>query len=180
MLDPELRLAVYPFTRQADGDEIIVGRLDTGVFLALPSEAVDILDHLAAGKTIGQVEEIYRSQYGEDSGLEEFLTAMESRGFLQPLAVAGPTPQSEELRNLFLDASSPPGRRYHFTNFPQSLARLLFGDLNLQLPSCIGSSDCDPLRSPSRSGLERPLFPKASNFPCCSNYSLRNPDSVLA
>ena len=44
---------VFPFTRQPEGDEVVIGRPDIGVFLALPAEAVEILDDLAAGRSVG-------------------------------------------------------------------------------------------------------------------------------
>jgi putative peptide zinc metalloprotease protein len=126
MITSDARLAVFPFTRQIDGDEIIIGRVDTGVYLALPPDAVEILDHLAGGKTVSEVEEVYRQQYGETTELEEFLITMEEKGFLLPIPCDGAILPPQELRSLFAARSLLGKRRYHFTNFPQATARRVF------------------------------------------------------
>ena len=56
MYAPSSQVAVYPFTRQPEGEEIVIGRTDTGVFLSLPREAVEILDWLREGRTVAPAE----------------------------------------------------------------------------------------------------------------------------
>ena len=57
-------VAVRPFTRQSDGEEIVIGSLETGVFLAVPPEAVELLDQLASGKSVREVSDFYQEATG--------------------------------------------------------------------------------------------------------------------
>jgi putative peptide zinc metalloprotease protein len=136
MYDCDLAVAVFPFTRQPDGDEIIVGRADTATFLALPVEAVEILDDLASGKSVGQVQEFYRARYGEVESFEEFIASMEGRGFLRFLPAGSTNLSASEVRRLF-DGTSTSARRYHFVSFSQPLAKILFGRWALLLCAAI-------------------------------------------
>lgn len=114
-------ISVQPFTRQVEGEDVIIGRVETGVFLAVPAEAVELLDALAQGKTIGEVSDFYLQKYGETPDLEDFLQALETKGIVKPLVPgdngSGPTST----------ASAPTPRiRYHFSNFPHRLAQNIF------------------------------------------------------
>ena len=106
-------------TYQADGQDVIAGRVDTGVFVAIPAEAREILDMLGSGLNIGQVSDTFQAKYGETPDLEDFLTLLEGKGLISLAGessdtVVAATPQKRQLK-------------YHFGNFPQPLARLLFG-----------------------------------------------------
>ena len=106
-------------TYQADGQDVIAGRVDTGVFVAIPAEAREILDLLGTGLNIGQVSDTFHTKYGETPDLEDFLTLLEGKGLISlagenSTTVVAPSPQKQQLT-------------YHFSNFPQSVARLLFG-----------------------------------------------------
>jgi putative peptide zinc metalloprotease protein len=107
---------VPPFTRQPEGEDVIIGRIETGIFLAVPPEAVELLEQLAQGKNIGEVADQYQRDHGETLDFEDFLSVMEAKGMVRP--------QREDVS---ADAPSPRTRsRYHFRNFPQPLARRLF------------------------------------------------------
>jgi putative peptide zinc metalloprotease protein len=130
----EAKVTVFPFTRQAEGGEVVIGRLETGVFLALPPDAVEILDVLAAGETVGRAQEIYRAKYGETPEMEEFLGFLQTKGFVQPAAgkeralnAAGPSRAS----------AGPRQPRYHFANIPQSVANALFGRTALTIAALL-------------------------------------------
>lgn len=117
----EAQVTVYPFSRQPEGSEVIIGRPDTGTFLSLPPEAVKILDHLATGKTVGEAQEHYFRQYGETPDLEDLLELLESRGLVWPAeTLQQPVPEG--------DAAA---KRYHFTSIPQRWAARLFSPLVL-------------------------------------------------
>jgi putative peptide zinc metalloprotease protein len=114
-------VSVQPFTRQVEGEDVIIGRVETGVFLAIPSEAVELLDELAQGKTIGEVSDLFLQKYGETPDLDDFLQELETKGIVKP-AVQGDNGNG---------ATAPvsaqmPRVRYHFSNFPHRLAQLLF------------------------------------------------------
>jgi hypothetical protein len=111
-----------PFTRQEDGDEVIIGLPAEGIFLALSPDAVELIDQLRDGKTLGEAEAFYTAKYGEVPDSEELIQALEQRGFLcdatraaAAKASAAGTPQQ----------AAPV--RYHFAGFPQSLAQRLCG-----------------------------------------------------
>lgn len=125
MYTPDTVISVQPFTRQADGEEVIIGRVETGVFLAVPSEAVELLDELAQGRTIGEVSDNYLRKYGETPDLEDFLQILETKGIIKPLV---PEDDGGAVTSAASAAEQPqaPHVRYHFSNFPHWLARLIF------------------------------------------------------
>lgn len=121
------RVTVLPFTRQTDGEDVIIGRAETGVFLAVPAEAVELLEQLAEGKTIGDVSDSYQERYGEIPDLDEFIELLEAKGVV---AVGGQAPGNGSGRQNVQPAVR---LRYHFANFPQRLAQRLFGRAALLL-----------------------------------------------
>lgn len=104
-------VVVAPFTRQPDGEEVIIGRPEAAIFLALPPDAVEVLDDLAAGTTVGAAQQRYQTRYGELPDVEDFLTLLESKGFVNP---HGANPKTAN------------NVKFHVAGFPQPLARLLF------------------------------------------------------
>lgn len=112
--DHDTLVAVSPFTRQQEGEDIIIGRLDTGVFLAVPSAAVEVLDHLAQGKSVGEVARLSQSEVAD---LNDFLSDLEANGIVKPIDANG---------EAYSDIKQPPVKRYHFSNFPQSVAQRIF------------------------------------------------------
>ena len=114
----EILLTISPFTRQVEGDSVVIGRPDTGTFLSLPLEALGVLDDLAAGLSVGQAQEAYFLRHGETPDMEEFLLILEEKGFLWP--------RTEKPRALQIGAASSPNVHYHFADIPESFARRLF------------------------------------------------------
>lgn len=122
----DTRLFVHPFTRQPQGGEVVVGRPETGTFLAMPPDAVDLLDWLAAGKTIGEVRELYQIQYGEVPDLPDFLGYMQRKGLVGTGEALAPAVRS---------APSGPAKivENHFEWIPQSFAKAIFSKWLLSL-----------------------------------------------
>lgn len=140
------RFAVYGFSRQESGEEIIIGRPDRGIFLALPPEAVQVLDDLAAGKTVGETRNLYTQRHGDVPDLPDFLKLMVQKSFVRPLG--------EE------DAKEAPAelRKFHFENFSERTARLFFGApavglYALVIAAGIGVAFRDPSIIPGRTAL---------------------------
>jgi hypothetical protein len=106
---------VWPFTRQRDGDELIIGRPDTGAFLAVSPEAVELLDRLAQGWSVGEVAAQAQS---EVSDLDGFLSSLEIEGLVKPRGANGDINA--------LPTKTPPVLRYHFSAFPQKLAQRIY------------------------------------------------------
>ncbi|MBZ5505890.1 MAG: hypothetical protein LAO78_10425 [Acidobacteriia bacterium] len=114
---------VEPFTQQQEGIDIIIGRAETGVFLAVPPEAVELLEDLADGKCVGQVADLYQKRHGELPDLDEFLGFMEAKGIVTLASGSNESGISGVART----GLEPPRKvRYHFTNISQSFAQLLF------------------------------------------------------
>jgi putative peptide zinc metalloprotease protein len=120
---------VLPFTRQPEGDEVIIGRPETGIFLALPAEAIEILDDLAAGKSVGDAQESFIRIHHETPDIADLLGYLEGKGFVRKR-------DGESLVPNFAPATSssaPPNLRYHFANIPESVARRAFGPTAMRL-----------------------------------------------
>jgi hypothetical protein len=114
---------VYPFTRQLEDDEVVIGRLETGRFLALPPDAVELLDDLAAGKTVEQARSHYQQRYGEVPDLEDLLQALEENGFVQIAKSDHQTPQRLQATLTAQPRVTPV--HYHFTQISPAIARRL-------------------------------------------------------
>lgn len=81
---PESTLTVRPFTKRSDGDEVIITDADQRVFLAIPTDGLDILESLATGRTVGETVERYRERYHETPDIDEFLDVLVAEGFVSP------------------------------------------------------------------------------------------------
>jgi hypothetical protein len=106
---PDSRVFVEALTRQPERDGVLVGRPEHGTFLVLPADAVEVLDDLARGATVGEAQSRSRERHGETPDLESFLTTLEARGFVRPASI-DPLP-------------TPAPRRAHFAGIPQAWAR---------------------------------------------------------
>jgi putative peptide zinc metalloprotease protein len=87
---PDARVIVEQLSRQPERDGVLVGRADLATFLVLPAEAVDVLDDLARGLTVGEAQARSRERHGETPDLESFLIELEARGFVRPAAGEAP------------------------------------------------------------------------------------------
>ena len=130
MYRDDQRLVVYPFSRQPDGDEVIVGRAETGIFVAIPDRAVFLLDVLASGSVIATAVAQYQAEYNETPDIQAFLGAMAHYGLIEdPINFAGEQP-----------APVPESKGRHYSEiFPERLARLLFSRPALVIYGTIAS-----------------------------------------
>jgi putative peptide zinc metalloprotease protein len=151
MYAPSSQVAVYPFTRQPEGEEIVIGRTDTGVFLSLPREAVEILDWLREGRTVAESQDLYKQRYGEVPDVEDLLTFLQEKGFVRPR-----TPGA----GVAAAASAPAAAavRFHFANIPVPLARRIFGPTALTIGAVVfalgvAAAVLDPSLRPHRDAL---------------------------
>jgi len=120
---------IQRFTRQGDGEEVVIGLPVGNVFLALPTEALEILDSLSSGKTVGEAQREFVSAHGVEPDIDDLLQCLEQRGFVRlrgrdvaerPLAPGVPGGAGESVR-------------YHFAYIPQSIAKRFFGPFPLAL-----------------------------------------------
>jgi putative peptide zinc metalloprotease protein len=110
-------VSIYPFTRQSEGDEFIIGRVDTNIFLALPSDAIELLDYLAAGNTIGQAQRLYQQKYHELPDIEGLLEVLEENDFVNILS-------SKQI--VLPTHTKQPKQTNHFTWISESFAKKIF------------------------------------------------------
>ena len=127
----ETRVLVQPFFRQVEGDEIIIGVQSS--FLALPPDAVELLDCLAAGKTVGEAQALYFEKHKEQPDMMDFLSSLEQAGFVQPVADDPLSLSTNNGSTAPMARTKRPALRYHFENFPPSVARVLTGKWALVL-----------------------------------------------
>ncbi len=134
MYTADMRVMVYPFTRQIEDDAVIIGRPDTAIFIALPPDAVELLDQLALGKTVGETQTFYYQRYGEVPDLADLLVQLEEQGLVMPLKPNATLADSPDRIAAF---ESQPGRtpkiKFHLDNFPVGLARFLWSPWMLSL-----------------------------------------------
>jgi putative peptide zinc metalloprotease protein len=113
-------VTVYPFTRQSEDEEVVIGHPDTSVFLVLPTDAIELLDYLAEGKTVGEVQSLYQEKHHEVPDMDDLLNFLEQKGFVRPSA------SSKKERPILPIAPTKLPVTFHFANFPQRQAQKLF------------------------------------------------------
>ncbi|MFF0151780.1 hypothetical protein [Micromonospora sp. NPDC005203] len=96
-----------------------VGRVDTGTFVELPAEGVDLVRWLGAGLPLGEVRRRFADRYGTEPDLADFLDGIASCGFLlvdattghagAPATGAG-SPATADRRGMAVLANLPPHR----------------------------------------------------------------------
>jgi hypothetical protein len=84
MYTRETVIVVRPFTRQREGEDVIIGCTETGGFLAVDPEAVELLEQLGQGSSVGEVSDRYQETHGEAPDLDHFLSLLETKGFIEP------------------------------------------------------------------------------------------------
>jgi putative peptide zinc metalloprotease protein len=128
---------VFPFTRQPDGDEVIIGRPDISAFLALPAEAVEILDHLSAGKSVGAAQDEFARAHGETPDVDDLLSYLEQKGFVWPRNGSNGSAAAPRSDTRMAAPAAAPAVKYHFEDIPETTARRFFGPRSLRLYALI-------------------------------------------
>lgn len=91
---------IHSFTRQVEGQEAVIGRPELGVFLSLPTEALEIVDDLAAGKTVGETRQAFSLRHGETPDMEDLLEHLAAHGLIRRPSEEGR--EEKEFRDQFL------------------------------------------------------------------------------
>jgi putative peptide zinc metalloprotease protein len=71
-----------------------VGRPDTGVFVALPPEGVDLVTWFAEGTSVREVKERFTARYGLAPELEDFVDGIGECGFVRQITATATAPHS--------------------------------------------------------------------------------------
>jgi hypothetical protein len=83
-LTDETIIELYPLHISSEGDEEReVGRPDTGTFVSLPPEGVDLVTWLQAGLAVGEVKTRFAARYGQPPDLDDFVAALIECGFVR-------------------------------------------------------------------------------------------------
>jgi putative peptide zinc metalloprotease protein len=80
----DARLKVCPLAQRREGENVTIGDLSRQVFLSIPADGMDILNPLAAGKTVREAVQLYEQTHGEVPDVEDFLAALADEGFVAP------------------------------------------------------------------------------------------------
>jgi putative peptide zinc metalloprotease protein len=64
------------YTGEKEDGFVLVGRKDIASYISLPVEALEVIDLLNSGKTVGETKEILERKYGEEAEVEEFVEYM--------------------------------------------------------------------------------------------------------
>lgn len=90
-------LAFHALTFQPDGDEVAVGRLETGEFAVLPADGAALLRQLVNGAPPPDAAAWYERTYGESVDIADFVADLGELGFLRPPGEA-PAPPPAPVR----------------------------------------------------------------------------------
>lgn len=83
-IEADSRTEFFDLAMRAEGeDELIVGRIDTGDFIALPTVGAAIIRHLQAERSIAQTEQAVLEQEGEQVDVADFVAELASLGFVR-------------------------------------------------------------------------------------------------
>lgn len=83
-LAQERQLHLQPLTYVPEGDDVMVGRPDTGSYGVFPPAGAELLQQLQAGTTLIAGTQWWYGQTGEHLDVEDFLGTIEELGFLVP------------------------------------------------------------------------------------------------
>jgi hypothetical protein len=79
----ELTLELHDLSFVSEGDEVVVGRLDTGSYAVFPTDGAELLRRLSEGMTLNQASTWYAETFGEPVDVEEFASALTELGFVR-------------------------------------------------------------------------------------------------
>lgn len=104
---------------------MIIGRPETAMFLAVPLEAVEILDCLAKGQSIGEAADFYQKKYGETPDMDDLLSILESKGIIQSGLEEGARAARHSAHRVH------PPVAYHFNRLSSLVAKRIFSGYTL-------------------------------------------------
>lgn len=85
-------LDLHPLTYLREGDEVTVGRMDTGSFAVLPADGAALLDRLGRGASLDEAARWYETEYGEPVDMDDFIEAIRDLGFVREAGDAAAAP----------------------------------------------------------------------------------------
>ncbi|MFG2818605.1 hypothetical protein ACGFX4_04160 [Kitasatospora sp. NPDC048365] len=79
----ESTIALYELSFVPEGDEVLVGRLDTGSYAVFPADGAELLRRIAEGMPLGRAAEWYEETFEEEVDVEDFLDTIRELGFVR-------------------------------------------------------------------------------------------------
>ncbi len=76
------RVRLHPLSQRRDGDSWVIGRIETGEFIAVPEVAVRVIALLGQGHAIDDVAARLRAETGTRFAVTDFVTALDGLGFV--------------------------------------------------------------------------------------------------
>ncbi|MFC9324901.1 hypothetical protein [Kitasatospora sp. NPDC057015] len=76
-------LAVHELSFVPEGDEVVVGRLDTGSYAVFPSDGAELLKRLTEGMPLDEAAAWYEDTFSEPVDVEDFVATLHELGFLR-------------------------------------------------------------------------------------------------
>jgi hypothetical protein len=77
-----------------EGEDVVVGRIDTGSYAVLPEDGAALLRRLTEGMPTEDAEAWYESSYGEPVDMDDFLETMADLGFIRSEGAAPAVPMA--------------------------------------------------------------------------------------
>ncbi|MFG1810679.1 hypothetical protein [Streptomyces sp. NPDC049040] len=90
------RVRLHPLQSRRAGDEVIVGRLATGDFAAVPAVGLAVIECLGRGLTVAETRKAVLAETGEDVDVGDFVDGLAALGFVSDVdgvALPGPAPR---------------------------------------------------------------------------------------
>ncbi|GII65324.1 hypothetical protein Skr01_54090 [Sphaerisporangium krabiense] len=79
----DVAVAFHELSFVPEGDEVVVGRVDTDSYAVLPGDGAALLRKMAEGMPPDQAARWYESTYGEQVDMDEFLETLHELGFVR-------------------------------------------------------------------------------------------------
>lgn len=76
-------LAVHELSFVPEGDEVVVGRLDTGSYAVFPSDGAALLKRLSEGMALDEAAAWYEETFSEPVDVEDFVDTLRELGFVR-------------------------------------------------------------------------------------------------
>jgi hypothetical protein len=91
-------LAFHELTFVPEGDEVVVGRKDTGEYVVLPADGAQLLSRLVAGADPDEAAEWFEASFGEPVDMAEFLDTLGELGFVRRIDADEPAVAAAPVR----------------------------------------------------------------------------------
>ncbi|MFE0457879.1 hypothetical protein ACFW1A_01295 [Kitasatospora sp. NPDC058965] len=89
-------LAVHELSYVPEGDDVVVGRLETGAYAVFPSDGAELLKRLSAGTPPEEAAAWYEETFSEPVDIDDFVATLHELGFVRE--DAAPTGPAVRLR----------------------------------------------------------------------------------